>query len=52
MDLYPFEQTVESGAPHKDIIEKIDIGGVSLIRATKNYKDVTLIPIKKITNHW
>ena len=48
MDLYPFEQTVESGAPHKDIIEKIDIGGVSLIRAAaKNYKDVTLISHKE-----
>ena len=48
VDLYPFEQTVESGAPHKDIIEKIDIGGVSLIRAAaKNYKDVTLISHKE-----
>ena len=48
VDLYPFEKTVESGAPHKDIIEKIDIGGVSLIRAAaKNYKDVTLISYKE-----
>ena len=48
VDLYPFEQTIESGAPHKDIIEKIDIGGVSLIRAAaKNYKDVTLISHKE-----
>ena len=48
VDLYPFEKTVESGAPHKDIIEKIDIGGVSLIRAAaKNYKDVTLISHKE-----
>ncbi|MDG5799507.1 bifunctional phosphoribosylaminoimidazolecarboxamide formyltransferase/IMP cyclohydrolase [Marinilabiliaceae bacterium ANBcel2] len=44
-DLYPFEKTVESGAAHKDIIEKIDIGGISLIRAAaKNYKDVVIIP--------
>ena len=48
VDLYPFEKTVESGSPHKDIIEKIDIGGVSLIRAAaKNYKDVTLISHKE-----
>ncbi|MBQ8863493.1 MAG: bifunctional phosphoribosylaminoimidazolecarboxamide formyltransferase/IMP cyclohydrolase PurH, partial [Rikenellaceae bacterium] len=38
VDLYPFEQTVASGAPEQDIIEKIDIGGISLIRAAaKNY---------------
>lgn len=41
VDLYPFEKTVESGAGEQDIIEKIDIGGISLIRAAaKNYKDV------------
>jgi phosphoribosylaminoimidazolecarboxamide formyltransferase/IMP cyclohydrolase len=41
VDLYPFESTVSSGAEHQDIIEKIDIGGISLIRAAaKNYKDV------------
>ena len=41
VDLYPFEKTVASGAPEADIIEKIDIGGISLIRAAaKNFKDV------------
>jgi phosphoribosylaminoimidazolecarboxamide formyltransferase/IMP cyclohydrolase len=45
VDLYPFEQTVASGASHADIIEKIDIGGISLIRAAaKNYQDVVIIP--------
>lgn len=45
VDLYPFEATVASGAAHEDIIEKIDIGGISLIRAAaKNYKDVVIIP--------
>ena len=45
VDLYPFEQTVESGAPEADIIEKIDIGGISLIRAAaKNYNDVAIVP--------
>lgn len=44
VDLYPFENTVASGAGHQDIIEKIDIGGISLIRAAaKNYEDVTCI---------
>lgn len=44
VDLYPFEKTVASGANHHDIIEKIDIGGISLIRAAaKNYQDVTCI---------
>ncbi|MEH0158097.1 bifunctional phosphoribosylaminoimidazolecarboxamide formyltransferase/IMP cyclohydrolase [Limibacter armeniacum] len=44
VDLYPFEETVASGAPHEDIIEKVDIGGISLIRAAaKNYKDVTIV---------
>lgn len=47
VDLYPFEDTVASGADHSDIIEKIDIGGISLIRAAaKNYKDVVIIPSK------
>jgi phosphoribosylaminoimidazolecarboxamide formyltransferase/IMP cyclohydrolase len=47
VDLYPFEDTVSSGAGHADIIEKIDIGGISLIRAAaKNYKDVVIIPSK------
>jgi phosphoribosylaminoimidazolecarboxamide formyltransferase/IMP cyclohydrolase len=45
VDLYPFESTVASGAEHQDIIEKIDIGGISLIRAAaKNYKDVVIVP--------
>ena len=45
VDLYPFDDTVASGAEHADIIEKIDIGGISLIRAAaKNYKDVVIIP--------
>ncbi len=45
VDLYPFEKTVESGASEADTIEKIDIGGISLIRAAaKNFKDVVIIP--------
>jgi phosphoribosylaminoimidazolecarboxamide formyltransferase/IMP cyclohydrolase len=45
VDLYPFEATVASGAEHDAIIEKIDIGGISLIRAAaKNYNDVVIIP--------
>ena len=44
VDLYPFEKTVASGAPEQEIIEKIDIGGISLIRAAaKNYKDVLCV---------
>jgi phosphoribosylaminoimidazolecarboxamide formyltransferase/IMP cyclohydrolase len=44
VDLYPFEDTVRSGAEHQEIIEKIDIGGISLIRAAaKNYKDVVVL---------
>lgn len=44
VDLYPFESTVASGAEESAIIEKIDIGGISLIRATaKNYKDVIIV---------
>lgn len=44
VDLYPFEKTVASGASEQDIIEKIDIGGISLIRAAaKNYKDVICV---------
>ncbi len=44
VDLYPFEQTVASGASEADIIEKIDIGGISLIRAAaKNYADVLTV---------
>ena len=44
VDLYPFEKTVASGASDQDIIEKIDIGGISLIRAAaKNFADVTCV---------
>ena len=44
VDLYPFEETVASGAEAQDIIEKIDIGGISLIRAAaKNFKDVLTV---------
>lgn len=45
VDLYPFEKTVASGAGEQDIIEKIDIGGISLIRAAaKNFKDTVIVP--------
>lgn len=48
VDLYPFEETVASGASDADIIEKIDIGGISLIRAAaKNYKDVVIVASQK-----
>lgn len=44
VDLYPFEATVASGASPEDIIEKIDIGGISLIRAgAKNFQDVLIV---------
>ena len=47
VDLYPFEQTVAGGASEADIIEKIDIGGISLIRAgAKNFRDVVIVPSK------
>lgn len=47
VDLYPFEDTVASGASAADIIEKIDIGGISLIRAAaKNFRDVIIVPSK------
>lgn len=47
VDLYPFQDTVASGASHSDIIEKIDIGGISLIRAAaKNYKHTSIISSK------
>lgn len=47
VDLYPFEDTVRSGASDADIIEKIDIGGISLIRAAaKNHKDVLVVATK------
>ena len=48
VDLYPFEKTVESGASEQDIIEKIDIGGISLIRAAaKNFKDVLCVSARE-----
>ncbi len=48
VDLYPFEQTVASTSEESKIIEKIDIGGISLIRAAaKNYNDVVVIPSQK-----
>lgn len=47
VDLYPFEQTVAEGGTPEEIIEKIDIGGISLIRAAaKNFKDVVIVPSK------
>ena len=48
VDLYPFQETVASGADEADIIEKIDIGGISLIRAAaKNFKDVIIVASQK-----
>jgi phosphoribosylaminoimidazolecarboxamide formyltransferase/IMP cyclohydrolase len=48
VDLYPFEATIAANASHEEIIEKIDIGGISLIRAAaKNYADVVIIPAQK-----
>ncbi len=47
VDLYPFEETLASGASEAEIIEKIDIGGIALIRAAaKNFNDVVVIPSK------
>lgn len=47
VDLYPFEQTVAEGGTEAEIIEKIDIGGISLIRAgAKNFNDVVIVPSK------
>ena len=49
VDLYPFDEYVAKGASHADIIEKIDIGGISLIRAAaKNYKDVVIVPCQRL----
>ena len=50
VDLYPFEQTVaDASSSEQDIIEKIDIGGISLIRAgAKNFKDVVIVPSKAV----
>ncbi|MDR1673744.1 MAG: bifunctional phosphoribosylaminoimidazolecarboxamide formyltransferase/IMP cyclohydrolase [Bacteroidales bacterium] len=51
VDLYPFEETVANGADEASIIEKIDIGGISLIRAAaKNYRDVVVVPSKREYN--
>lgn len=48
VDLYPFEATLTSGADSAEIIEKIDIGGISLIRAAaKNFNDVLIVPSQK-----
>ena len=48
VDLYPFEETAASGASEAEIIEKIDIGGISLIRAAaKNFKDVVIVASQK-----
>ena len=45
VDLYPFEATVAAGGTEAEIIEKIDIGGISLIRAAaKNHADVVIVP--------
>lgn len=47
VDLYPFEETVKATSDESQIIEKIDIGGISLIRAAaKNYRDVVVVPSK------
>ena len=47
VDLYPFEETVAKGEPEEAIIEKIDIGGISLIRAAaKNFNDVLIVSSK------
>jgi len=52
VDLYPFEETVKSNALEEDIIEKIDIGGISLIRAAaKNFKDVLIVASKSDYSH-
>lgn len=48
VDLYPFEEYVAKGASQEEIIEKIDIGGISLIRAAaKNFNDVAIVPSRK-----
>jgi len=44
VDLYPFEKLAEAGASEPEVIEKIDVGGVSLIRAAaKNFKDILVV---------
>ena len=52
VDLYPFEETVKAGKSEEDIIEKIDIGGISLIRAAaKNFKDTVIVSSKSDYGH-
>ncbi len=52
VDLYPFEETVAAGGSESDIIEKIDIGGISLIRgAAKNFNDVTVVASRNEYKH-
>lgn len=52
VDLYPFEETVSSGAAEADVIEKIDIGGIALIRgAAKNFNDVVIVPSVQYYDH-
>lgn len=47
VDLYPFEETVAAGGTEDEIVEKIDIGGIALIRgAAKNFEDVIIVPSK------
>ncbi len=51
VDLYPFEETLAQGGTHSQIIEKIDIGGISLIRAAaKNYSKVLVVPSSNCYN--
>lgn len=51
VDLYPFEETVAQGGSENEIIEKIDIGGISLIRAAaKNFKDVLIVSSREQYN--
>ena len=53
VDLYPFEKTVASGAVEQDIVEKIDIGGISLIRAAaKNFKDTFIVSSMNQYDHF
>lgn len=48
VDLYPFEQTVAAGGSEEEVIEKIDIGGIALIRAAaKNFRDVVIVPSRE-----
>ena len=49
VDLYPFEETLRAGGTEEEIIEKIDIGGITLLReAAKNFKDVMVVPSKTL----